>query len=591
MLYLLRRDGGNATWRVLKVDRTEPTSPVAVDDRDCYSDGERNDLLRRLHHGNAATGGLKFVTKCYGITGFVKFLAPYYMVLIGKICGYAVYAVDKSEISTVPGPNVVPNVAKSNDEKRSFYLLIYMQLFCSVNLRDNFFFSYSYNIIHSLQKNIVDKNISWPSSKRNTSWKSQYGTTFVWNEFLTRGILEHLKDPIWTDKISVSGKEFWLTVIARRSRHFVGPRFLKRGVNENGMVANDVETEQIVFEETQDEMPSNITSVVQHRGSIPLLWSQEAKFPIKPDITIKPDMDYKATQLHFDDLLMRYGNPIIILNLIKVIEKKPHESLLRVEFVKTIDHINKGLSKDNQFKFVHLDMKNHARSCDVLPCLVMVGSASLAHTDFLHCQLTATSHPDDTQSQHNDVRSTTSTIHTTGPKFGTVEVLPDYNCIDCLDRTNVAQFAYGLVALGRQVATLVHNQGMEIGIDDPLSCTLIAFYEKMGDSLALQCTGSAAQNMVFWRLGGQWSAICQWNELTRNVQRFVSNACMDSAKQNALNVFLGHSQPEQGRPPVWRLGSATVPQRQGSEINEEQRARYTEYFSLIRWNEMKIAEK
>lgn len=37
-----------------------------------------------------------------------------------------------------------------------------------------------------------------------------------------------------------------MTLIARRSAHFAGTRYLKRGVNEGGYVANDVEVEQLV---------------------------------------------------------------------------------------------------------------------------------------------------------------------------------------------------------------------------------------------------------------------------------------------------------------------------------------------------------
>jgi len=33
----------------------------------------------------------------------------------------------------------------------------------------------------------------------------------------------------------------------------------------------------------------------------------------------KRDQNYQATRLHFENLVKRYGNPIIILNLIKVI--------------------------------------------------------------------------------------------------------------------------------------------------------------------------------------------------------------------------------------------------------------------------------
>jgi hypothetical protein len=57
-------------------------------------------------------------------------------------------------------------------------------------------------------------------------------------------------------------------------------------VNEEGRVANDVETEQIVYEDTLG--PRQISSVVQNRGSIPLFWSQEtSKLNIKPDIICK----------------------------------------------------------------------------------------------------------------------------------------------------------------------------------------------------------------------------------------------------------------------------------------------------------------
>lgn len=120
---------------------------------------------------------------------------------------------------------------------------------------------------------------------------------------------------------------------------------MKRGVNEKGRVANDVETEQIVFEDVPDGLPLQISSVVQNRGSIPLFWSQEtSRLNLKPDIirmylhklehlcfhvnfiltdscfslVSKKDENYEATRLHFENLVKRYGNPIIILNLIKV---------------------------------------------------------------------------------------------------------------------------------------------------------------------------------------------------------------------------------------------------------------------------------
>ncbi|TYH45144.1 hypothetical protein ES332_D11G244300v1, partial [Gossypium tomentosum] len=57
-----------------------------------------------------------------------------------------------------------------------------------------------------------------------------YETMFVWNEFLTRGISNHLKNTLWTVTLvygffkqasfSVSGRSFKLLLIARRSCHY-----------------------------------------------------------------------------------------------------------------------------------------------------------------------------------------------------------------------------------------------------------------------------------------------------------------------------------------------------------------------------------
>lgn len=70
------------------------------------------------------------------------------------------------------------------------------------------------------------------------------------------------------------------------------------------------------------------------------------------------------------------------------------------------------------------------------------------------------------------------------------------NCIDCLDRTNVAQYAYGLAALGHQLHALGLVDVPKLDLDAPLADELMNFYERMGDTLALQYGGSAAHNKV-----------------------------------------------------------------------------------------------
>ncbi|RDX69196.1 Phosphoinositide phosphatase SAC3, partial [Mucuna pruriens] len=588
--YMIGRDKSRTYWRVLKIDRLDPSELNVLEDSTTYTERECSDLLRRIHEGNRSTGGLKFVTTCYGIVGFIKFLGPYYMLLItkrrqiGAICGNTVYAVSKSEMIPLQNSSVHSNIANSINENR------YKKLLCMVDLTKDFFFSYSYHIMRSLQRNLCDSETG----------HVLYETMFVWNEFLTRGIRNHLQNTIWTvalvygffkqETLTISGREFILTLIARRSRHYAGTRYLRRGVNEKGRVANDVETEQIVFEDVSEGLPVQICSVVQNRGSIPLFWSQEtSRLNLKPDIILsKKDQNYQATRLHFENLVKRYGNPIIILNLIKTYERKPRESILRAEFGNAIDFINKDLSEENRLRFLHWDLKHfQSKATNVLLLLGKVAAYALTLTGFLYCQVSPTPSPEDCTkwpsinfaygnidkgsfqpTRHVDVDNEDANNLERKPSGGNNVANGNHfvkppmfqrgvlrtNCIDCLDRTNVAQYAYGLAALGHQLHDLGIIDHPKIDLDDPLSDELMAFYERMGDTLAHQYGGSAAHNKIFSERRGQWKAATQSQEFFRTLQRYYSNAYMDAEKQNAINIFLGHFQPQLGKPALWDLG-------------------------------------
>ncbi|KAK4427437.1 Phosphoinositide phosphatase SAC2 [Sesamum alatum] len=591
--YMIGRDKNRTCWKVLKISRLEQSELAITEDSTTYSEIECYDLLKRIHEGNKSTGGLKFVTTCYGIIGFIKFLGPYYMLLItkrrkiGTICGHAVYSVAKSEMIPIPNATVHSNMAYSKNENR------YKKLLRNVDLTKDFFFSYSYHVMLSLQKNLSN----------HETGLILYETMFVWNEFLTRGIRNQLKNSVWTValvygffkqvKLSINGRDFNLILIARRSRHYAGTRYLKRGVNEKGRVANDVETEQIVLDNAPEGSPIQISSVVQNRGSIPLFWSQEtSRLNIKPDIILsKKDDKYEATKLHFENLVKRYGNPIIILNLIKTREKKPRESILRAEFAHAIEVINKDLTRENRLKFLHWDLSKYSRNkaSNVLAYLVKVAANALDLTGFFYCQVLPASSQlpcsnncngdfadDDlcnvTKDAHEDSTSgrDVNGSHFLKPPVFQKGVLRT-NCIDCLDRTNVAQYVYGLVALGHQLHALGYINVPIISLDSPLADDLMKTYEAMGDTLALQYGGSAAHNKIFSERRGQWKAATQSQELLRTLQRYYSNAYMDAEKQDAINVFLGHFQPQPGKPALWELDSDQHYNvgRRGSDFTEE----------------------
>ncbi|KAK5826888.1 phosphoinositide phosphatase SAC2-like [Gossypium arboreum] len=566
--YMIGRDKNQTVWRVLKIHRLDSSELTILEDPTTYSEFECFDLLRRIHDGNRSTGGLNFVTACYGIVGFLKFLGPYYMLLIkkrrkiGSICGHNIYAVTKSEMIPISNSPDQSNVAYSKNEKR------YKKLLCAVDLTKDFFFSYSYNVMDSLQRNLC----------KNETGLGHYETMFVWNEFLTRGIRNNLNNTLWTValvygffkqvKLSVSGRDFMFTLIARRSRHYAGTRYLKRGVNEKGRVANDVETEQIVFEDVPEGCPTQISSVVQNRGSIPLFWSQEtSRLNLRPDIILsKKDPNYDATRLHFENLVRRYGNPIIILNLIKRCEKKPRETILRAEFANSIRFLNNSLTEEDRLRFLHWDLSRHSRKATKsVAVLSRVADYALNLTGIFYCQVTPNCRPEGLlnlsclvqndeklgKDAGNDKQNSSENVKPPMFQNGVLRT----NCIDCLDRTNVAQYAHGLMALGRQLHAMSFIESHTIDQNSPLVDELMTVYEEMGDTLALQYGGSAAHNKIFCQMRGQWKAATQSQEFFRTLQRYYRNAYLDAEKQRAINLFLGHFQPQQGKPALWELDS------------------------------------
>ncbi|KAI5075938.1 hypothetical protein GOP47_0010014 [Adiantum capillus-veneris] len=571
--YLIGSDKSKKYWRVLKIDRSEPFELNMSEDPVAYTQQERNDLLQRIADGNRATGGLNFVTKAFGIAGCVKFLGSYYLILItkrrqvGTICDHAIYGIEESQILTIPHSTVQTEAANSKAELR------YKKLLSSVDLTKDFFFSCTYPMMQSLQRNmLVDEAERMP-----------YENMFVWNSFLTRAIRQTLNNCRWIValihgsfeqvKMSIFGRVFAITLIARRSRHFAGTRYLKRGVNDKGRVANDVETEQIITKEESPVSKWEVASVVQMRGSIPLFWSQEAsRLSPKPDIILQRyDPTYQSTRSHFEDLEKRYGNPIIVLNLIKKVEKRPREMMLRREFEIAVDYLNKILPEASRLQFIHWDFHKFAKSksANVLAVLGGVASQALDRTGF-YCSgkpYVVKSH----LHQRNAVSSTSmksgevERVSEDGPQNKDKEVnskearyqsgVLRTNCIDCLDRTNVAQYAYGLAALGLQLFALGLSDVVKVEPESSIAGALMDMYQNMGDALALQYGGSAAHNTVFPERHGKWRAATQSQEFLKSIKRYYSNTYTDGEKQDAMNLFLGYFQPQESKPALWELDS------------------------------------
>ena len=154
------------------------------------------------------------------------------------------------------------------------------------------------------------------------------------------------------------------------------------------------------------------------------------------------------------------------------------------------------------------------------------------------------------------------------------------NCVDCLDRTNIAQFVHAKSSLGAQCAAL----GLELSPADVANFNMAAMevWSKHGNELALQYGGSAAMHMLCikdapdvyidkptsptsltsptdentdngeWNVSRREIAFHQKWALTGGLinglvamNRYMSNVSSDFEKQQATDLFTG------GFVPVW----------------------------------------
>ena len=553
--YVVGADMSDSRFRILKIDREVDELSITEDDI-VYSKGEMSQLLDAINAGNKSSGGLKVNCNALALLGFIRFTGAYYMLLVTKrsqvalLGGHYIYQVDDTALISLSASSSSTSRGKHSDNAEEAR---YVAILNNIDLSRSFYFSYCYDVTRTLQHNICWERKFYQSGIPKRP-EHDYNTMFVWNHHLLAPAISKLKNPFdWClpiihgyvnqAKICVYSKLVYITLIARRSRFFAGARFLKRGANDFGHVANDVETEQIVSEVVTTSFHSagprlyanpQYASYVQHRGSIPLYWTQEnTGVTPKPDISLNViDPFYSAAALHFDNLFERYGTPVFVLNLIKVRERTPRESKLLKEFTNAVTYLNQFLPDGKKIEYTSYDMSRASknRDQDVIGTLEHISGVIIPRTGIFR-------NGDDAKSGlqlQNGVART--------------------NCIDCLDRTNAAQSVIGKRALGHQLRALGIIGGTTIEYDSDAANLFTNMWHDHGDSIAIQYGGSHLVNtMETYRKINQWSS--QSRDMVESFKRYYNNSFLDAQRQEAYNLFLGNYIFSHGQPMLWDLST------------------------------------
>ena len=235
-----------------------------------------------------------------------------------------------------------------------------------------------------------------------------------------------------------------LTLISRLSCRRAGTRFNSRGIDDDGNVANFVESETVLHH------PSSLCfSYAQIRGSVPLFWEQAPGLlpgQQKIQITRSPQATQPAFDKHFESLVADYGS-VHILNLLS--ESKPGEAELTERYKNHVQHspfnqtleLNETLQAHNQLLESQFDFHNETKGPGGYEAASMVRQLIQKRADtfaYFLCEMEKKTYISE-RDQNTSRVMTAVTLQQEGV-FRT-------NCLDCLDRTNLIQTILSRMAL------------------------------------------------------------------------------------------------------------------------------------------------
>ncbi|KAI1415927.1 SacI homology domain-containing protein [Hypoxylon sp. FL1857] len=319
-----------------------------------------------------------------------------------------------------------------------------------------------------------------------------------------------------------SGHPSFLTVISRLSCKRAGTRFNSRGIDDDGHVANFVETETIYWS------PSGVLfSYAQVRGSVPVFWEQTpGLIPGQQKITITRSADgtQPAFDKHFEDLEQSYG-AVHIVNLLSA--TKPGEAELTHLFHYGLQHCS--LARDKQssdhalLRETDYDFHAETKAAGYEAAREIRRYIEHSADGFAYYLAELTDDMVDTNEPTGHQRMVV-VLQQEGV-FRT-------NCLDCLDRTNLIQTLISQMA----VEAFLNHRGEYAASDFWMRHSTL--WADNGDALSRIYAGTGALKSSFTR-HGKMSLAGAFADARKSATRLYINNFADKARQNTIDMLLG----------------------------------------------------
>lgn len=392
--------------------------------------------------------------------------------------------------------------------------------------RAQLFYSPTYDLTNSSQR-IADHygpqflNVGGAGAS-NTPDLGKVDDRFFWNKFLLRDFIEAHKRGIDVSPFVVPcifgvvsihdthilGSRATFGLISRRSRFRAGTRYFRRGIDNEGHVANYNETEQIVI------ISDKLFSHVQTRGSVPVFWAEINNLRYKPQLRVISNPNtIDAARLHFNEQESLYGHNF----LVNLVNKGGYEKPVKEAYESLVANLN-----DEDLTYVYFDYHHECRRMqyhNVEHLITRLVSLGMDVQKYFELNL----------SSNSIERRQTSVVRT--------------NCMDCLDRTNVVQSKIGSYMLQSQLqdaGICVEGASWERDVD--FAYVFRGTWSDNADGVSVAYSGTGALKTDFTRLGKRTKRGAL-KDLQNSITRYVKNNYYDGPRQDGFDLVLGNHLP------------------------------------------------
>ncbi|TXT07214.1 hypothetical protein VHUM_03384 [Vanrija humicola] len=310
-----------------------------------------------------------------------------------------------------------------------------------------------------------------------------------------------------------------LALISRLSWKRAGARFRTRGIDDDGNVANFVETETLMT------VKGITVSYVQVRGSVPVFWQQPTAglqtLQQKVEITRPFEATQRPFDQHFEGLIKTYG----AVHAVNLLGQKEAEQMLSEAYEAHVAQLKRELAEADDDEKMQDDDAVEYTNYDFHTAVKNGGHDSI-RADFNRML----------PIQHSlDKFEYTAIDLSTGSLIEKQHGVFRVNCLDCLDRTNFVQEVISYLALFRALAN--HNSPL-CHSSSPLWMVHRDLWADNGDLLSKTYAGTGAINTSATRTGRKTLAGLL-SDATKSVGRAYINNFQDKAKQQAIDMLLG----------------------------------------------------